>query len=96
MGYNSLVLNEQGGSVLRVDSSGKINAKSGASIVVDTGGAFFLGGMQLMFAVTSSPPTVSASPGSVFFRSDGSASNYYVNVSTGTAGSVWKSASIYS
>jgi hypothetical protein len=96
--YNSLILNEQGGSVLRADSGGKINVKSGASIVIDTGGAFFLGGAQFIFAASAEGPAglpVSASPGSVFFRSDGSASNFYINVSTGAAGSVWKSASIY-
>lgn len=84
--YNAKVLHEQGGSVLRVDSGGSIN--------IQAGGGFFLGNNQVLFGTIDDPPTVSASPGSIFVRSDGSASNFYVNTSDGTAGSVWAPASI--
>ena len=84
--YNAKVLHEQGGSVLRVDSGGSIN--------VQAGGGFFLGNNQILFGTLIDHPAVSAKPGSIFLRTDGSASNFYVNTSDGTAGSVWASASI--
>ena len=86
MTYNAKVLHEQGGSVLRVDSGGSIN--------VLAGGGLFLGDVQFLSATIIDPPAVSAAPGSIFLRTDGSASNFYVNTSDGTAGSVWASASM--
>lgn len=125
MTYNSKVLMEQGGSVLRVDSGGSISVQAGgtisgagtiqltganlaaggltstgaiegASVTVTAGGPLFLGIVQIIAAQNNSPPTTVASPGSLYLRSDGSMSNLYVNVGIGSAGSVWKSASIYS
>lgn len=120
MTYNSKVLHEQGGSVLRVDSGGSIQVNAGgtisgagtfaltgalnanggvnstsnvtgASITATT--AVWLGSnVQLMFAASAAAPSglpVTASPGAVFFRSDGANSAGYVNTSDGTAGSVW-------
>lgn len=112
MTYNSKIVLEQGGSVLRiasggslaVDSGGTVNLgagtlpiASGGSLTVATGGAVFLGNVQLLFAASNSPPgglPVSASPGSIFFRSDGSMSRLYINTSSGTAGSVWTAACV--
>jgi hypothetical protein len=74
-------------------------ALEAASVTVTAGGPFFLGTAQFISATSSSDPeggNVSAAPGSIFLRVDGSMSNLYVNISVGTAGSVWKSASIYS
>lgn len=71
-----------------------IQKEQGASVMrFYTGASFFLGNTHLGFG--SDLPVYSASPGAVYFRSDGSASNMYVNVSTGTTGSVWKGASIF-
>lgn len=110
MTYNSKVLHEQGGSVLRVDSSGSISVQAGAtisgagtvnitgavaaaSVTVNNGGAFMLGSnVQIMFAASAATPSglpVSASPGTVFFVSNGALSAGYVNTSDGTTGSVW-------
>ena len=104
MTYNSLVLHEQGGSVLRVDSGGSISLQAGgaitgtgtvtaASITVSDSGAFQLGAnVQVMFAASAAAPSglpVSASPGAIFFRSDGANSAGYVNTSDGVSGSVW-------
>jgi len=125
MTYNAKIINEQGASVLRVDSSGSISVQAGgtisgagtiqttgavtltgaislagailstsevtaASLTVSAGGMFMLGSnVQLQFAKTNSPPVTVASPGALFFRSDGSMSAVYVNTSDGTAGSVW-------
>jgi hypothetical protein len=87
MSYSTKIIREQGGSVLTLNS--------GASLVAAAGAKVNLGDTQLLFG-TGNAPTVSASPGSVYFRSDGSVSNIYINVSTGTTGSVWKGASIFS
>jgi len=122
MTYNSKVIHEQGGSVLRIDSGGSISVSAGgtisgagtiqttgqlnvtggltsssevsaASVTVQAGGAFFLGAnVQVLFAASAAAPSglpVSASPGAVFFRSDGANSAGYVNTSSGAAGSVW-------
>ena len=115
MTYNSKVLHEQGGSVLRVDSGGSISVQAGGTIsgagtmaltgavthsssVDNSGsltlaGAFFLGGcVQILFGYSVDAPTVLALPGSIFFRSNGSVSNIYVNTGVDNAGSVWSSA----
>lgn len=64
-----------------------------ASVTVSAGGAFMLGSnIQVMFAASAAAPSglpVSASPGAVFFRSDGANSMGYINTSDGAAGSVW-------
>lgn len=71
-----------------------INREQGASVMrFSTGASLFLGNVHLGFGPEK--PSHSTSPGAVYFRSDGSASNMYINVSTGTTGSVWKSASIF-
>ena len=95
MSYDTQIVREQGGSVLRIDSQGKVNYLSGGSLQVDSGADFSLGNTRFLFG-SDTPPTVSASPGAIYFASDGSASNLYVNVSSGTTGSVWKGASIFS
>lgn len=44
------------------------------------------------FGIGREAPTHTASPGSVHVRSDGSMSNWYYNISSGTTGSVWRAA----
>ncbi len=100
------VLQVESGGSLNVQAGGKITGAGGflltgaaeaASVTVTDGGPFFLGNAQFISATSSTDPTggnVSAAPGSIFLRIDGSMSNLYVNVSTGTAGSVWRSACI--
>ena len=98
--YNAKVVLEQGASVLRVDSAGVIDLRTGGvenvagSMNISSGGYFALGNSQFLFGAATDPPTVTASPGAFYFRTDGSASNFYVNTSDGTAGSVWAPASI--
>ncbi|WP_455218606.1 hypothetical protein [Kaarinaea lacus] len=92
MGYNSLILNEQGGSVLRADSGALISLQSGASLSLAAGAGLDLGVVQIMWAASAAAPSglpVTASPGAVFFRSDGANSAGYINTSDGTSGSVW-------
>ena len=128
MTYNSEVIHEQGGSVLRIDSTGSISLQSGGTIsgagTIQSTGAVTLTGLltatggvttasevtatsitvlgngvlmlgsnvRVMFAVSAAAPSglpVSASPGAVFFRSDGANSAGYVNTSDGATGSVW-------
>lgn len=85
-----------------IQTTGAITANGGitttgatttASLTVSNGGAFFLGSnVQIFWAASAAAPSglpVSASPGAVFFRSDGANSAGYVNTSTGAAGSVW-------
>jgi hypothetical protein len=90
MTYNTKVILEQGGSVLRVDDTGKI-ANAGS---LNQTGAMFLGDVQFLSATSIGNPTVTAAPGSIFLRVDGSMSNLYVNISDGTAGSVWRGACV--
>lgn len=79
MSYNAKVYFEQGAATMRAVE----------------GGSVYFGNTQILFgAANPTGAAISASPGAVYFRSDGSASNFYVNVSDGTAGSVWASASI--
>lgn len=68
--------------------------EQGASVMrFKTGASMFLGNTMIRFG--QAIPTESASPGAVYFRSDGSASNFYINTSDGTTGSLWKSASVF-
>ena len=80
-----LIIREQGASVMTF--------KSGASLNFESGAAFKIGNAN-QYSGTAIP-VFSASPGAVYWRSDGSASNMFINVSSGTTGSVWKSASIF-
>jgi hypothetical protein len=87
---------ELGAGTVTQASGGAFNASGSITVVVGAG-ALFIGNAQALYGASSTGPAglpVSASPGSIFFRSDGSVSNIYINVSTGTAGSVWKSACI--
>ena len=81
-----------------VNLSGGINTASnvtGASITAVT--RLWLGSnIEFMWGQINAVPTVSASPGSIFIRSDGSMSRLYINMSEGAegvSGSVWKTAS---
>ena len=99
------VLQVESGGSINVQTGGKIagagamvltGAVEAASVTVTAGGPLFLGTVQFISATSSSPPggaPVSAAPGSIFLRVDGSMSGLYVNISDGTAGSVWKTAS---
>jgi hypothetical protein len=79
------IVHQFGGSELSVRSGGSIN--------VESGGGFFLGNTQVLFG--STVPTVSASPGSLYIYTNGSASNWYINTSDGgAAGSAWSSGCI--
>ncbi len=106
--YNAKIIHEQGASVMTVQSAGSITIDSGGkvvlngvlgvqtggSIAIDSGGKIALGGIELLFGTIIEAPTVEGTPGSFFMRGDGSASNFYINTSDGTAGSVWAPASI--
>ena len=108
--YNTKIIREQGGSVLRINSAGSISVQAGglisgaggalltgaiesASVTVTGGGPLFLGNVQILSSASNGNPTMTASPGSLFIRTDGSMSGIYVNISDGVSGSVWKTAS---
>lgn len=82
--------------------SGTVTVYNGASVIFKDGAslnfagtpAITFGNTTLLFG-TDIPTAITASPGAVYFRSDGSISNIYVNTSSGTSGSVWKGASIF-
>lgn len=85
---------ELGAGVVTQASGGAVNSSGSVNLL---GYAALGSNIQLMWGASAAAPgglPVSASPGAVFFRSDGANSNIYVNVSSGTAGSVWKSACI--
>jgi hypothetical protein len=86
MSYNSKIYTEQGGSVLRVESGGSVYI-TGPLTLSD-------GTYSPSFSVGRNVPAHSASPGSLYIRSDGSVSGLYVNKSSGTTGSVWGAASV--
>ena len=50
------------------------------------------GTLTATMSIGRNAPTHSTSPGSLYIRSDGSVSNWYYNISTGTTGSVWRAA----
>ena len=81
--------------------SGTVTVYNGASITIKDGASLnFSGTPAIAFGNTTilfgtDIPTATASPGAIYFRSDGSVSNIYVNTSSGTSGSVWKGASIF-
>jgi len=72
MTYNSKVVHEQGGSVLRIDSGGSFNFQSGAnldvnagakvnvvaggSLAIDGGGVLTIGSAQIMWAASTTGP----------------------------------------
>ena len=120
MTYNAKIHNEQGGSVLTVQSAGSIAVAaggtiSGAGTISLTGGATFAGAItttsltidqpgenegpvqfgtfvQIMFSAASVSPSdtpLTASPGAVYFRSDGANSAGYVNTGDDLASSSW-------
>lgn len=146
MTFNTEVIHEPGGSVLRIASAGSLNVESGAGMTVaadqtvsgattfsgaitatgahsitsgtlkvsnasaveiaaDTSAATganssgiginFGGGVHVYVSRRTVAPTESASPGSLWIRSDGSKSALYVNISSGTTGSVWAGASLF-
>jgi hypothetical protein len=85
---------ELGAGTVTQASGAALNSSGSVSLL---GFAALGSNIQLMWGASAAAPgglPVSASPGAVFFRSDGANSNIYVNVSSGTAGSVWKSACI--
>jgi hypothetical protein len=50
------------------------------------------GTRSAFFGIGREAPTHTASPGSLFIRSDGSMTGFYWNKSSGTTGSVWQAA----
>jgi len=83
---NNVPINrQQGGSELSFESTASLNVLAGAAVN--------FGNTRLYFG--QDIPTLAASPGALYFRSDGSASNMYVNTSDGVSGSVWKGASVF-
>ena len=103
MTYNAKIYHEQGASVLRVESGGSIAIEDGGTIagagnitgacITPTTRLWLGSNIELMWGKINTTPTPSASPGSIFIRSDGSMSRLYVNISDVTTGSVWKTAS---
>ena len=76
-----------------ITSTGNVTATS--LTVEQTGGYVQLGTfVQIIFSASVEAPSAlpwSASPGAVFFRSDGSMSMGYINTSDGESGSIWTS-----
>ena len=75
-----------------VPSAGTFAVSSGGSITVADGGGFSIGNVGI--STGKNAPAAAASPGAVYIRTDGSMSNLYINISSGTTGSVWRSACI--
>ena len=74
-------------------TTGTVSYSAGASVTVATGANFNFNGVEILTGRNA--PAATASPGSLYLRSDGSMSKPYVNVSSGVSGSIWKGASIY-
>jgi hypothetical protein len=80
-----------------VASGGLLSVQAGGSLTVNQGASdtstFRLNAspntISIFFNAGRDVPTYSASPGSIYFRSDGSVSGMYWNISSG-AGSVWR------
>ena len=92
MSYNTRIIREPGGSKIRVASGGSYQVESGGRADFADGATTY-GNTVINFG--EDIPTAIASPGAVYLRSDGSISNIYLNVSDGSAGSVWKGASLF-
>ena len=75
-----------------VPSAGTLAISSGGSVTVADGGGFSIGNVG--FSTGKNAPAATASPGAVYVRTDGSMSNFYINISSGTTGSIWRSACI--
>ena len=83
-----------GAGTFGVSGDVSYNTITATSLNVDqSGGAVQLGTyVQLFFNASTTSPSglpVTASPGAVFFRSDGLQSSVYINTSDGVSGSVW-------
>ena len=64
--------------------------EQGASVMrFNTGATLWLGSTQVLFG-TNTPAGTIATPGAIYFRTEGSASNMYINTSNGVSGSVWR------
>lgn len=88
-------LNQSAGS--QIHAAGTLDSyQAGASWTVnltgDQSGQARMGDgtRYIQFSVGRNVPTHSASPGAIHYRSDGSMSNVYQNISDGAAGSVWR------
>jgi len=128
MPYTTVIYREQGGSVMRFDSTASLNVAAGgeftmAGTLVQSGGSIIhnsatldsaqagacranyvtgaenqtitligTSGIGATISAGRNAPVHSASPGSLYVRSDGSVSNWYYNISSGTTGSVWRAA----
>lgn len=80
-------------------SGGLTTYQTGASLTINHSASdnstFKMNGpnsVSVFFNIGRDAPAYSASPGAVYFRSDGSMSAFYFNISSGTTGSVWRSA----
>jgi adhesin HecA-like repeat protein len=88
------------GASLAVQSGGIETFQAGASLTINHGASdtslWRLNAspnlVSIFFNAGRDVPTYSASPGALYFRSDGSVSAMYWNISSGTTGSVWRSA----
>ena len=134
MAATVVIYREQGGSVMRFDSTASLNVAAGGTIVnagvlaqsgdiSQTGGSNIIAsgalvtvqsggcltnnvsgaeaqtvtiigtsGLKATLSIGRIAPVHSASPGSLYVRSDGSMSNWYYNIADGTTGSVWRAA----
>jgi len=88
---SALIVRQQGGSELSVRSGGSINVESGGRFSLNSGAAK-IGGVSIFSGRNSPHNTLAGSPGDVFFRSDGSVSNLYVNIGSGVTAQSWASA----
>ena len=128
MAATVVIYREQGGSVMRFDSTASLNVATGAEFTMagtqlHSGGSIIhssgtldslqSGGCRANYVAGAENQTVTligtsgigatisagriapvhtASPGSLYVRSDGSMSNWYYNISSGTTGSVLRAA----
>lgn len=93
MSYNTKIVREQGGSVLAVNAGGSVNYAAGARQDWQSGVIRLNGGPGIYFGTATPLNAISASPGSVYIRSDGANSGIWINTSSGVAGQTWVSAS---
>lgn len=95
MAYGNVPISrQQGGSELSVESGGSVNYATGARQDLQSGVTRLNGGAGIYFGTATPHNSLSASPGSLYVRSDGTNSNLYVNVASGVSGETWKSACI--
>jgi hypothetical protein len=83
---------------VQIESAACLNINDGASMAIKPTATthqnayvlFNAGANQFWYAVSSTCPTFSASPGDVLWLAQSLSTSFWVNASDGTAGSVWR------